>query len=216
MMNNEFHLETLIIGPLQTNCYILWNENSKKAFVIDPGGLAKSVLTKIGELNLTLEKIIITHGHWDHFIGNRGLKKHFPDAKILIHEQDASMLPDADKNMSISFLGKSIFSPPADILLKDNDSIELTDNLILKVLHTPGHSPGSICLHCPQQNILFAGDLIFADGGVGRTDLPRSSHSDLIASINRIFRTIPDETIILPGHGPQTTIEREKQIHQIR
>ncbi len=214
MNNAKMNIETLVIGPIQTNCYILWQDGQKNCWIIDPGGLAKSIVRKLNELNLIPEKIIITHGHWDHFIGNRGLKKQYPDAQILIHKEDASMLPDAQRNMSISFLGKSIFSPPADNFPEDNDILELAD-LKFKVIHTPGHSPGSICLYCKHTNSLFSGDLIFADGGVGRTDLPASSHNDLIASINKIFSIIPDDTIIYPGHGPETTIAREKEIHNL-
>ncbi len=117
--------------------------------------------------------------------------------------------------MSLSFFGKSIFSPPADKLISDGEILSL-GNFDFEVIHTPGHSPGSICLYCQQAEILFSGDLIFADGGVGGTDLPRSSYDDLVASINRIFSTIPDKTTIYPGHGHQTTIAKEKQIHQIR
>ncbi len=212
--NTDINIEILTIGPLQTNCYIVWRKDRQNCWIIDPGGLAKSIVRRLKSLNLTPEKIIITHGHWDHFIGNRGLKGQFPNTRILIHEQDADMLPNAKENMSLSFLGKSIFSPPADELLTDNEIIELSDYKF-SVIHTPGHSPGSICLYSEQVGVLFSGDLIFADGGVGRTDLPRSSHSDLLTSLGKIFSTIPDKTIIYPGHGPETTVEKEKQIHRL-
>ena len=203
---SKLKIETLAIGPIQTNCYILRVEGNSNCWIIDPGGLARGIIKKINSFNLTPKAILITHGHWDHFIGNRSLKKEYPDAEIMIHHDDRSALPDPDNNMSLSFFGKSIISPPADRILHEADTLEL-DNFEFRVIHTPGHSPGSVSFYCMEAGVLISGDLLFAGGGVGRTDLPKSSPEDLQASIKRIFREIDPDTTVYPGHGPATTIK---------
>ena len=203
-------IETLSVGPIQTNCYIIWVEGQGGCWVIDPGGLARSILRKIESLKLTPNRLIITHGHWDHFIGNRGLKSQFPELQIMIHQDDAGALPNAESNMSLSFFGKSILSPPADAILHSDDILSLND-LDFQVIHTPGHSPGSICLYCAEAKAVFSGDLIFAGGGVGRTDLPKSSPQQLRQSIVKIFDLLPDDVVVYPGHGPATTIGNERK-----
>ncbi|MFA5864032.1 MAG: MBL fold metallo-hydrolase [Phycisphaerae bacterium] len=209
----KLNIETFPIGPIQTNCYLVWPEKENVCWIIDPGGLGGAIIKIIEAEKLQPQMLIVTHGHWDHFLGNRGLKDKFPKLPIAIHQADADVLPDANANMSLSFIGKSILSPPADVLLHDGDELNL-GSLHFKVIHTPGHSPGGICLYCSdaEEKVLFAGDLIFAGGGVGRTDLPKSSSRQLYESISKIFETLPEETIVYPGHGPSTTLGEEKKI----
>jgi len=206
----QLHVETIPMGPIETNCYLVWPEGRRECWVIDPGGLPTPVIKRIEKEKLEPKMIVITHGHWDHFLGNRCLKDRFPEAQIAIHELDASVLPDPEKNMSLSFIGKSILSPPADRRLKDGDELALGE-FKFQVIHAPGHCPGLICLYCPEAKTLFAGDLIFAGGGVGRTDLPRSSPRQLEESLKKIFDRLPDDTTVYSGHGPATTIGDERQ-----
>jgi len=203
----EMFLKRLVVGELETNCYLIACKRTKKAVVIDPGGEEEVdlVLNFLQENNFDLKYIINTHGHIDHIAGNNLLKAK-TEALLLIHRLDADMLVDANKNFS-SFMGKEICSPPADKLLEEGDEISLgTLNLI--VIHTPGHTPGGISL--VLNNIVFTGDTLFA-GGIGRTDLPGGSYQDLIKSINEKLLILGDDKIIYPGHGPDSTIGEERK-----
>jgi len=200
-------LKKLVVGELETNCYLIGCKKTKKSVVIDPGGEEEVdlVLSFLQENNFDLKYIINTHGHIDHIAGNNLLKTK-TEALLLIHRLDADMLVDANKNFS-SFMGKEICSPPADKLLEEGDEISLgTLNLI--VIHTPGHTPGGISL--VLNSIVFTGDTLFA-GGIGRTDLPGGSYQDLIKSIKEKLLILGDDKIIYPGHGPDSTIGEERR-----
>jgi glyoxylase-like metal-dependent hydrolase (beta-lactamase superfamily II) len=200
-------LEKLVVGVLETNCYLIGCKKTKMAAVIDPGGEEKVdlILDILEKNNFSLKYIINTHGHIDHIDGNNLLKAK-TKALLLIHRLDADMLVDANKNLS-SFMGKEIYSPSADKLLEEGDEISLgTLNLI--VIHTPGHTPGGISL--VLNNIVFTGDTLFA-GGIGRTDLSGGSYQDLIKSIIEKLLILGDDKIIYPGHGPDSTIGEERR-----
>ena len=200
-------LERLVVGALDTNCYLIGCKKTKKAAVIDPGGENEVdlILNLLQKNNFDLKYVINTHGHIDHIAGNNLLKTK-TKASLLIHKLDADMLVDANKNFS-SFMGKEIYSPSADKLLEEGDEISLgTLNLI--VIHTPGHTPGGISL--VLNNIVFTGDTLFA-GGIGRTDLPGGSYQDLIKSIKEKLLILGDDKIIYPGHGPDSTIGEERK-----
>jgi glyoxylase-like metal-dependent hydrolase (beta-lactamase superfamily II) len=203
------NIETIPLGPIQTNCFILWPEGESSCWIVDPGGLPGPILKIIDATNLRPEMIINTHGHWDHFMGNRSLKDKFPDLPLAIHEADADVLPDSDKNLSLFLIGKEIVSPPANRFLKDGDELPL-GSLMFKVIHTPGHTPGGVCLYCAKAKTVIVGDLIFAGGGVGRTDFPGASQKQLTESITKLFVLLPEDTTVYPGHGPSTTIGEEK------
>ena len=197
----------LVVGLLETNCYLIGCKNSRKAAVIDPGGEedVDLILNLLQENNFDLKYIINTHGHADHIAGNKALKAN-TKALLLIHRLDALMLIDANKNLSI-FEGKEICSSPADRFLEEGDEIIL-GLLKLTVFHTPGHTPGGISL--ALNNIVFTGDTLFA-GGVGRTDLPHGSYQDLQKSIKEKLLILDDDKIIYPGHGPSSTIGEERR-----
>lgn len=197
----------LVVGLLETNCYLIGCKNSRKAAVIDPGGEedVDLILNLLQENNFDLKYIINTHGHADHIAGNKALKAN-TKALLLIHRLDALMLIDANKNLSI-FEGKEICSSPADRFLEEGDEIIL-GLLKLTVFHTPGHTPGGISL--ALNNIVFTGDTLFA-GGVGRTDLPDGSYQDLQKSIKEKLLILDDDKIIYPGHGPSSTIGEERR-----
>jgi hydroxyacylglutathione hydrolase len=200
-------LKRLVVGALETNCYLIGCEKTKEAAVIDPGGeeAVDLILNLLKKNNFNLKYIINSHGHIDHIIGNNLLKAK-TEALLLIHRLDADMLVDGNKNIS-SFMGKEICSPHADKLLKAGDEICL-GTLKLKVIHTPGHTPGGISL--VLNNIVFTGDTLFA-GGIGRTDLPGGSYQDLQKSIKEKLLVLSDDKIIYPGHGPDSTIGEERR-----
>jgi hydroxyacylglutathione hydrolase len=198
-------LKKLSVGELDTNCYILGDEKTKDGVVIDPGGDFDLIAENIEKLNLKIKYIILTHGHIDH-IQALTLLKEKTKAKVLIHSEDASILNDPLFNLSQFTGGEGSFSDP-DLLLKEGDRVEF-GGIKLEVIHTPGHTPGSISLY--TDNVLFTGDTLFCEG-VGRTDLPGASWEKLLNSIKQKLFTKPDDTEVLPGHGPSTTIGWEKE-----
>lgn len=201
---------SLTVGPLSTNCYILVCEESRESAIIDPGFNKideEFVLEKICEQKLRVKYIINTHGHLDHISGNAKVKEE-TKAIIAVHYYDADMLTDPEKNLS-RMLGLNIISPPADLVLRDGDKLRVGRHEI-QVLHTPGHTPGSISLYLGEEKIVFTGDTLFA-GSIGRTDFPGSSYEELILSIKKKLLTLPDETRVYPGHGPETTIGVERR-----
>ena len=201
---------TLMVGPLQANCYLLAEGRGTPAAIIDPGGDGPLIKAAVERDKLQPVVIIDTHGHIDHIAANSYLKKIYR-VPLLIHEADASSLTNPALNLSALGLG-SFSSPPADRLLRDGDEIEV-GALRLKVLHTPGHTPGGICLllrRLTDPDIVITGDTLFA-GGVGRTDFPGGSMEELMNSIRVKLLALPEETIIYPGHGPASTIGRERK-----
>jgi glyoxylase-like metal-dependent hydrolase (beta-lactamase superfamily II) len=191
----------------QANCYVLSCQDGQESIIIDPGfddpGEAEKILKFIHENKLTLKYIVNTHGHPDHTCGNRILKQTF-NTPILIHEDDAHIIGELGKMSAASF-GIRNYSPPADALLKEGDLVRF-GNTALKVLHTPGHSRGSISLLGEKE--VFTGDTLFA-GSIGRMDFPDSSERDMKASLDKLA-SLPYELAVYPGHGPTTTIGQEK------
>ncbi len=188
---------------MASNCYILSQRD--EAIIIDPGDEAELILDKLNELKVKPIYIVNTHGHLDHICANDEIKK-ATGAKILIHKNDAPMLTDAFLNLSTVF-EQPMVCQKADKLLEDGESIK-TSNLTLKVLHTPGHTPGGICL--VGEGFVFTGDTLF-QSGIGRTDFPGGSYKTLIDSITKRLLTLPDEFIVYPGHGDISTIGMERQ-----
>ncbi|MBN3039267.1 MAG: MBL fold metallo-hydrolase [Candidatus Omnitrophica bacterium] len=193
-------LEKLIVGPMQVNCYILGSTSIKEAIIIDPGAEPEKIKRTLQKHCLKPAFIINTHGHIDHIGANALLS-----LPIYIHEADALFLKDPEKNLS-DMLGVPFISPEADKLLRDGNNISLGE-ISLEAIHTPGHTPGGICL-CTD-NLCFTGDTLFA-GGVGRTDFPYGSEKDLLGSIRTKLMALKDEVIIYPGHGPCSTIGEER------
>ena len=202
-------IKQLRVGPMDVFSYVLGCENTHKGLVIDPAGEEERILETAHGLSLTIESIVNTHGHPDHTCGNRKIAEQ-TGAKIYMHALDDKFFNTHEGNYVAMQMGFKP-SPSADVLLKDEDIIAFGDNR-LAVLHTPGHSPGGICLYV--DNNLFTGDTLFV-GAVGRTDLPGGSMETLLRSIKDRLLSLPDETIIWPGHdygeSPTSTIALEKQ-----
>jgi glyoxylase-like metal-dependent hydrolase (beta-lactamase superfamily II) len=197
-------LKCLQAGPLLANCYILGDEKSGKAIVVDPGGDSADILAVVSGQGFKVEFIILTHGHIDHIGGVREIKK-ATGARIVIHEKDSQMLLSSRENLS-EYLGRGITQPEADVKLKGGEKL-MVGSLELEIIHTPGHTPGSICIK--TGNLVFTGDTLFA-GSVGRTDFPGGSYDELLNSIKYKLLTQADDTIIYPGHGIKTTIGQER------
>ncbi len=195
----------LEVGSLGTNCYIVYCENTKQAVVIDPGGDAARILSAIQREGLSVQAIINTHGHADHVLANVKLQE-ATGAPLWIHSADADMLGSGSRNLS-AFLGGATSCGTADRLLSDGDVLPVGD-FSLKVLHTPGHTPGGICLLSGKT--VFVGDTLFAES-IGRTDFPGGSYSQLIQSIKEKLLVLDDEVKAYPGHGPATTIGWERR-----
>jgi hydroxyacylglutathione hydrolase len=200
-------VEKLEVGPIMANCYILGCETTKEAVVIDPGDDADRILMELAKAGLKVKYLINTHGHFDHVGANKRMKD-ATGAQICIHPGDEPMLAELSRS-ALMFGLSAENSPPADILLNHGDEIKFGD-ITLSVIHTPGHSQGGICLY--TTGCLFAGDTLFA-GSIGRTDLPGGDYDTLILSIKEKLLNLDDHTIVYTGHGPETTIGKEKQIN---
>jgi len=199
--------ETLPVGILQCNCSILGDETTREAIVIDPGADIARILARLAAHQFTVKQIVITHAHIDHIAGAQELKR-ITGAPILYNQLDlplvAMMAPHA------GWIG--VATPevlPPDDHLQDNRTLHLA-HIPATVLHTPGHTPGSLCLYLPTENLLVAGDTLFA-GSIGRTDLPGGDSRTILASIHDRLLTLPDETEVIPGHGAATTIGIERE-----
>jgi hydroxyacylglutathione hydrolase len=197
----------LTVGLLEVNCYILGDEETKEAVVIDPGGDEDEILEVLKHHGLNLKLIIDTHGHFDHVDANQPLKE-TTGAQIAIHQADAQMLsqPSAE---AMFFTGNRLRTSKADILLKEGDVLTF-GNYRLQVLHTPGHTPGGISLVMEGHPYVYVGDLLFA-GSIGRTDFPGGSYEDLINAVRTKIFPLGDHYTVFSGHGPVTTVGQEKK-----
>jgi len=194
-------LKKLVVGPLASNCYIIGSESTKEGMIVDPGAEAGEVLKSIKELGLEIKSIVLTHGHPDH-VGALKEVKEATDAEVAIHTDDAESLQQPS-----SFAFGSSYPPPPGRLLKGGDRIDIGD-LHFLVLHTPGHSPGGVCLL--GHGVVFSGDTLF-NYGIGRYDLPGGSYSQLMNSLHTKLMVLPDDTAVYPGHGSDTTIGTERR-----
>ncbi|MEJ2673025.1 MAG: MBL fold metallo-hydrolase [Deltaproteobacteria bacterium] len=199
--------KALTVGLLEVNCYILGDEQTKEAVVIDPGGDENEILEVLKYNNFQLKLIIDTHGHFDHVDANQPLKD-ATGAKIAIHEADAQMLTQPS-NEALFFTGNRVRTSMADILLKENDVLTF-GSYRLKVLHTPGHTPGGISLVLEDHPYVYVGDLLFA-GSIGRTDFPGGSYEALINAVRTKIFPLGDNYTVYPGHGPVTTVGQERK-----
>jgi len=199
-------IEKLVVGDLQRYCYVVGDVTTGEGIVIDPGADAEVILAAIERAKLRIKLIVDTHGHFDHILANRQVSE-ATGAPLAVHPDDASMLTNPLRSFAL-FVGKVQPSPPATVSLAEGDVIEL-GAVKLQVLHTPGHSPGSISLWCAEQKVIFSGDVLF-NMGIGRTDFPGGSFRVLEKSIRERLYALPDDTVVYSGHGPETTIGHEQ------
>ena len=205
MIDSNIIVETIPVGPLQCNCTILGNLVSREAIVVDPGGDAEILLERLVELNLQVERIIHTHAHLDHFLAS-GKMKEATGAKLALHREDLflwDMLEDQCRMFGIPFEPP----PPPDQWLENEEEIDLND-LQGKALHTPGHTPGSMCFLFESQKLLIAGDTLF-QGSIGRTDLWGGDFKKIEKSIQEKLYTLDEDTSVITGHGESTSIGHE-------
>lgn len=199
--------ETFPVGPLRCNCSILANLETREAIVIDPGDDITDILARLAKRQLTLKQIIVTHAHIDH-IGGAAQLKRATGAPVLFHQQDLPLVAMLDAQAA--WLGMSL---PEKVTLDQSADEGVAvgiPGLEAGVIHTPGHTPGSICLYFPKQELLLAGDTLFA-GSVGRTDLPGGNGPALLRSIHTRLLPLPEKTLVVPGHGEETTLGQERE-----
>lgn len=198
----------LSVGPLGTNCYVVGCTETLEGMIVDPGGHPERILAAVKEKGLTIKYVVNTHAHFDHALANRAVVE-ATGATLVTHPDEAPALKAGG--------GAQWFGFPADpglepgLLIRQGDTL-LVGQLTFQVMHTPGHSPGHIVLYEADKGVLFDGDVLFQQG-IGRSDLPGGSHATLMRSIREKILTLPDETIVYPGHGPATTVEEEKRFN---
>ena len=199
--------EIIPVGPLQCNCSVIGDEGTREGMVIDPGDDINGVLALVQKHGLTVKQIVVTHAHIDHVGGAMKLRQ-ITGAPILLNQNDYALLKMLDAQAA--WVG--MVSPgkvEIDQALSEGDKLR-AGSLEAAVLHTPGHTEGSVCLYFPAQQKLIAGDTLFA-GSIGRTDLPGGSLEQILKSLHQRLLALPDETVVIPGHGPLTTIGEERE-----
>ena len=195
------------LGPFMTNCYVLYGVDGKSCWIIDAGLAPDVLIDHVRSNDLEPQGVILTHAHADHIGGLDEVREAFPGVPVCIHPEEAPWLDDPELNLSNNF-GLPMRFPAAERTIAHGDTLELAGET-WRVIHTPGHSPGSISLYNEALNLCFAGDSLF-HGSIGRFDFPTSDGATLFSSIREQLYTLPDNTLVLPGHGPETMIEYEK------
>lgn len=214
---SEFKLKVMVLGMVQTNCYIISNEALKEAIVIDPADNADKIEEYLKSNDLVCKGILLTHGHFDHIMAAKEMALN-AGAKIYAHEAEVGLLEDGNLNASYNFMNKDFCLTP-DVLLKDSDRLELID-LTFQVIHTPGHTAGGVCYYLEEtlgpvssnlkgKGTLFSGDTLFRES-IGRTDLPTGNGGQLLASIKNKLMPLEDGVVVYPGHGGPTSIGYER------
>ena len=205
MKSLKVNVEKLIVGPLASNCYIVWDHDAEEGVVIDPGDDAQIILERINELDLEIKYILVTHGHFDHVGAVAALKKELK-SDFFAHKDDLFFIEDSD-NAAMRWGFKIEKPPKPDRFIEDGDIIKV-GGFEFKVIHTPGHSPGGVSF--VYNAMVFCGDTLF-QGSIGRTDFRKGSFEELAKSIKTRLYNLPDDTLVYTGHGPSTNIRTEKK-----
>ncbi|NLP35799.1 MAG: MBL fold metallo-hydrolase [Clostridiales bacterium] len=202
----KYNLKTLVLGPVQTNCYVISNEDTREAIVFDPGDLPDTIEQYLKDNDLICKAILLTHGHFDHILGVSGLVQK-TDVKVYAQENEAQLLQDPYMNSSARI--QRPYSLVPDVLLKDQEQITIA-GFSIQVIHTPGHTAGGACYYFPELEILISGDTLFR-GDIGRSDLPTGDGEQLIKSIQQKLMVLKDSVKVYPGHGVPSTIRHERE-----
>lgn len=208
-------VERLVVGPYQTNCYILGNEETNSAWIIDPGNDGQRIINLLKKHNVTPISVLLTHTHWDHITALGSLKKAYPSLEVMVAQEEAHLLGRAGYEKIKQVCFDKSFLQMYDAELKSlceptsylSEGQYLQDSHLL-VMHTPGHTPGGLCFYHEEGQFIFTGDTLFA-GSIGRTDLAGGSYSQILESCRRLL-TLDGEVRVLPGHGPSSTIAEEQ------
>ncbi len=200
------NIEKFVLGPLETNCYVI--RSNGECWVVDPGMWAESLMEFLTREDAEPSRILLTHGHGDHIAGIEQIRQSIPEIRICCPADDANMLTDPVANMS-GVVAMNLTAPPADELLRPRQTLQCGQSS-WKLLDTSGHTPGGVSYYCQDESVVLTGDALFA-GGIGRFDIPNASGETLIANIRVNLLSLPDETRVLPGHGPETTIGAERR-----
>ena len=200
-------LESLVLGPVQTNVYFAMNRETGAMFVVDPAAAADRIIRKIEQMQGKPEAILLTHGHFDHIGAAREVADRY-GIPVMALKEEAAMLQEPALNASLMMVGQAV-SLKADRLLSDGEQLQIA-GFNIRVLHTPGHTAGGACFYLEEEEVLFSGDTLFC-GSIGRTDLPTGSMRALRESLHGTLYALPDRTLVYPGHGEMTDIAFEKQ-----
>lgn len=196
----------LMVGAIATNCYIVSDENTKKAFIVDPGGSPEKIKNKVAEAALTVEAILLTHGHFDHVMAVDELRDYY-GVKVYLGEAEREVIADPQLNVSAMF--GTPMATTADVFVRDGEVLQIA-GFQIQVLATPGHTKGGVCYYLKEQGVAFSGDTIF-QCSVGRTDFPGGSQGELSRSIREKLFVLPEDTQLFPGHGDSTVVSYEKK-----
>lgn len=207
VLGHMLHISIFTLPPVATNAYLVWDDATRVAFLIDaPQGVWREVEPVLSEEGLTLECCVLTHAHFDHVLGAAEVKRQ--GVKVYLHEADREMLAMLPGQMVLFGMPGEVEVVEVDQWLKDGETLELAGHSA-EVRLVPGHAPGNVALYLPEEGITFVGDALFA-GSVGRTDLPGGSFETLAEAIRKRLYTLPEETVVYPGHGPATSVGEEK------
>lgn len=208
---SNFKMIELMVGMVMTNCYIGYNDDTREAFIVDPGDDARRISQAVREQKLNVKGILLTHGHFDHIMAVPELKEEF-GAPVYAHEAEAALLKDTQMNLSAPWVGRAL-SLLADRLLADGERFEMA-GFEIQAIHTPGHTAGGVSYYLESEQVLFSGDTLFC-GSYGRVDLPTASGADIARSINEKLLPLPEETAVYPGHERETSIASERKYNPL-
>jgi glyoxylase-like metal-dependent hydrolase (beta-lactamase superfamily II) len=208
---SDFRIRNMILGDVSTNCYIIFHASSHRAVIVDPADNAPYIMKKCKELDVVPEAILLTHGHFDHILAVKDVKNAY-GCKVYVGREDERMLEDPSLNLS-GTLGTDQQSFSADELVRDGQVLSLI-GFDFRVIETPGHTSGSVCYYVESEGVLISGDTLF-EGSLGRTDLPTGSSRQIVDSILQKLLVLPEDTMVYPGHGGETTIQFEKRYNPV-